>query len=64
MDIITYMIVFLLIILLGYSLGRRKGYKEGYSDGVKYTPLELKRNVYKLSRCPICNKPIDENNKV
>ncbi|MTI48124.1 hypothetical protein [Sporosalibacterium faouarense] len=60
MDIITYIIIILLLVLLGYSVGRRVGYKQGYEEGVSYAPIEMKRKIHKLKKCPICNKPIDE----
>lgn len=60
MDIITCIIIVLLIFLLGYSSGRRFGYKQGYEEGKRYAPIELKRKVLSLSKCPVCNKDIEQ----
>ena len=54
MDIITYVIFFLLIFLLGYASGRRYGHKQGLEEGRKFAPLEMKKDLLRTGKCPIC----------
>lgn len=59
MDIIYYIIFFLFVFLLGYSSGRRYGYKQGLEDGKKYAPLDMKKDLLRTGRCPVCYEGIE-----
>lgn len=53
--------VMLGILLCGYAVGRRLGRAEGFGLGMRYSPLELRREFLLDGRCPICGSRADDN---
>ncbi len=60
MDIISYIIFFLLFFLIGFSSGRRIGYKNGFKEGRNFAPIDIRKQMLKIGKCPICDNKIED----
>lgn len=47
-------LLFLLLFLAGYASGRRQGKREGFVEGVRFSPLEMRRQTWERGHCVIC----------
>lgn len=47
----------------GYAIGRRQGKREGFMEGVRYAPLEMRRQTWERGSCFICGQAAVEERK-
>ncbi len=47
------MIIFVAF-FVGYAIGRRQGKREGFTEGVRFSPLEMRRQTWEQGHCVIC----------
>jgi len=50
----SYLIVAFAAFFCAYALGRRRGKREGFNEGVRYSPLEMRRQTWERGHCVIC----------
>lgn len=49
------------VFLFGYTIGRRVGKREGITEGMSLLPLDLKKQLYETSICPLCSQQLNTN---
>ncbi|HHY42219.1 MAG TPA: hypothetical protein GX514_05165 [Thermoanaerobacterales bacterium] len=49
------------VFLFGYAIGRRVGKREGITEGMSLLPLDLKKQLYETSICPLCSQQLNTN---
>ncbi|MDI3535025.1 MAG: hypothetical protein PWQ82_1390 [Thermosediminibacterales bacterium] len=52
-------IMYIFVLLIGFAAGRRIGIKQGFEIGIRYAPIELKKQMFESGLCPVCNISID-----
>jgi len=49
------------VFLFGYAIGRRVGKRESITEGMSLLPLDLKKQLYETSICPLCSQQLNTN---
>lgn len=42
------------VLFVGYASGRRLGKREGYMEGMRFSPLEIRKESWQRGHCVIC----------